>query len=230
VELERVNHELDQFIYHASHDLRSPLTTMLGLTQLIRIDQSRESQMQYNQLLEDRIHHMDKLLRDLVLVVNNSKTPLEACPVWFKHEFQALVKEFDYNTTVKISFTIQQRQEFYTDRTRLLRVIRNLISNAIRYSNHTVSNPYLLIAVEVSSESATLVFEDNGIGIAAEFQARVFDMFFRASANSEGSGLGLFIAKGMIEKMGGTIRVVSAFGAGSTFTIELPNRHISVAE
>jgi PAS domain S-box-containing protein len=230
VELERVNHELDQFIYHASHDLRSPLTTMLGLTQLIRIDQSRESQLQYNRLLEDRIHHMDKLLRDLVFVVNNNKSPVEAFPVWFEQEFETILKEFDYNAIVKVSTAVQQMQEFYTDRTRLFCVIRNLISNAIRYSNRTISRPYLLITVRVSPECATLIFEDNGIGIAAEFQQRVFDMFFRASTNSEGSGLGLFIAKGMIGKMGGTIRVASVFGAGSTFTIELPNRNVNVLE
>lgn len=225
VELERVNHELDQFIYHASHDLRSPLTTMLGLTQLIRIDQSKESLQQYNQLLQDRIHHMDKLLRDLVFVVNNNKTPVEASPVWFRNDLASTLQEFDVSANVRISFTIDQHEAFYTDHSRLLTVMRNVIVNAIRYSNQNIPCPHLFISVVASNDRATLVFEDNGIGIAEEFQHRVFDMFFRASANSEGSGLGLFIARGMIEKMGGTIKVSSVFGEGSTFTVELPGRN-----
>jgi signal transduction histidine kinase len=182
--------------------------------------------MQYNELLQDRIHHMDKLLRDLVFVVNNNKTPVETSPVWFQQEFETLLKEFDSGKHVRVSLSVHQGRVFYTDRVRLLSVGRNIISNAIRYSNQLGSDPHLLITVSVSHHRATLIFEDNGIGIASEFQHRVFDMFFRASTNNEGSGLGLFIAKGMVEKMGGLIRVNSVFGAGSIFTIELPNRNV----
>jgi signal transduction histidine kinase len=199
---------------------------MLGLTQLIRIDQSKGSLEQYNQLLQDRIHHMDKLLRDLVFVVNNNKTPIEASPIWFRNELTSTLKEFDASSKIRISFTIDQHEAFYTDRSRLITVMRNVIVNAIRYSNENISCPHLFISVVVSNDRATLVFEDNGIGIAEEVQHRVFDMFFRASANSEGSGLGLFIARGMIEKMGGTIKVSSVFGEGSTFTIDLPGRNL----
>ncbi len=112
----------------------------------------------------------------------------------------------------------------YSDGRRLKIVLNNLISNAILYHNSYVESPF--IRAEVTSEDSLCVVRitDNGKGISPEHQGRIFDMFYRASDDTKGSGLGLYIVKETVEKLGGAIEVSSVVGVGSTFTIQLPLR------
>jgi signal transduction histidine kinase len=113
---------------------------------------------------------------------------------------------------------------FYSDYSRLLILFNNIISNAVRYRDKWKSDSYLKVDIETTSEKATIVFSDNGVGIPDEYLDNVFKMFFRANADSKGSGLGLYIVKGVLEKLNGTIEVQSRIGRGTKFKIQIPNR------
>ena len=102
-------------------------------------------------------------------------------------------------------------------------VFNNIISNAVRYRDKWKDDSYLQIDIHADAKRAQIKFSDNGIGIAKEYIGDVFKMFYRATTESKGSGLGLYIVKSAVEKLRGTIQVHSEFGRGSTFIIEIPN-------
>jgi signal transduction histidine kinase len=112
---------------------------------------------------------------------------------------------------------------FCSDYSRLLMVFNNIISNAVLYRDTRKEDSYLKIDIQVDAAKATLRFSDNGIGIPEEYVDKIFKMFFRANADSKGSGLGLYIVKGVLEKLEGTVSVQSKVGQGTTFVIEVPN-------
>ncbi|HYG17472.1 MAG TPA: ATP-binding protein, partial [Ohtaekwangia sp.] len=103
-------------------------------------------------------------------------------------------------------------------------VLNNLISNAIKYRDGNKANPFIKIEVHVEPATMTLYFSDNGIGISEEWQEKIFDMFFRATERSEGAGLGLYIVRETVAKLGGKIQVQSTLDEGTTFIITAPNR------
>lgn len=113
---------------------------------------------------------------------------------------------------------------FYSDKSRLLIVLNNMLSNAVRYRDPWKTDSFVQIKVEVNEAEARLEFSDNGIGIADHYLDKIFNMFFRASADSKGSGLGLYIVKSAVEKLDGTIDVESELGVGTTFRITIPNQ------
>ena len=114
--------------------------------------------------------------------------------------------------------------EFHTDLARLKIVLNNLIGNAVKYHNLRQEDPYIRISAINQSDQLHINITDNGQGIAPEIQERVFEMFYRGHEKSKGSGLGLYIAREMILKLNGDIRLVSEKGAGSSFTIILPQK------
>jgi signal transduction histidine kinase len=101
--------------------------------------------------------------------------------------------------------------------------INNLISNALRYHNKEQDDPYLKIVVKATDKQAELIVEDNGQGIDEKHLEHIYTMFYRANKTSGGSGIGLYIAKEAIEKLGGTIKIESKINAGTKFTIVIPN-------
>lgn len=111
---------------------------------------------------------------------------------------------------------------FYSDHSRLLIIFNNIISNAVRYYDRWKES-FLQIDIVVDKDKAEIHFSDNGVGIAEEFLDKIFKMFFRASYESKGSGLGLYIVKSTVEKLNGKISVKSKLGEGTHFTIEVPN-------
>jgi signal transduction histidine kinase len=107
---------------------------------------------------------------------------------------------------------------------RIILLFNNLISNAIKYHDMSKENPYIKVDVLVTANNALIEVEDNGLGIEEEFQSRIFDMFFRANKTVSGTGLGLFIVKGAIDKLKGTIKLKSKSKQGTTFVVDIPNR------
>jgi signal transduction histidine kinase len=120
--------------------------------------------------------------------------------------------------------TIEKKQSaiLYSDNARLEIVLQNLVSNAIKYRNPDTDSR-LNILIENDANQAIITFSDNGKGIKPEYLNKIFDMFYRASEDSYGSGLGLYITKQIAEKLGGSISVNSEFGVGTTFEISILN-------
>jgi PAS domain S-box-containing protein len=226
-ELIKINAELDRFVYSASHDLRAPLMSVKGLLNMIKLDPDRNNVENYLALIEKSVIKLDSFISDIILYSRNARMDVMPKEIDFHELLQESIdslKYMDGAEAVRSIRKVEIKGPFYSDYSRLLIVFNNLISNAVRYRDAWKKDQYLRIDISSDTEKAVIAFSDNGIGIQQEYLDKIFKMFFRANADSKGSGLGLYIVKGAIEKLDGTIQVHSKLGEGTTFTMEIPNR------
>jgi PAS domain S-box-containing protein len=225
-ELQVRNHELDNYVYKVSHDLRAPLCSIKGLIDLVKMEKNVDSIYQYVGLIENRINKSDQFI---LSIINHSKI-LNSLPqvqhIHFEKIIEDSFEELKYipNTSrIQMHIDNQGSSPFYNDELRVSILLKNFISNSIKYLNAMRADNYLKFTIITDTEKVNLRIEDNGIGIEQELIPKMFDMFFRGTQLSEGSGMGLYIVKQTVEKMGGTIAVESETGKGTVFSLTLPN-------
>jgi signal transduction histidine kinase len=225
-ELIKINSELDRFVYSASHDLRAPLMSVKGLLNMIKIDPDRKNVDHYLNLIERSVGKLDHFISDIINYSRNSRMDLMPKEINFHDLLQESIdslKFMDGADKVRSIRDITIAAPFYSDYSRLLIIFNNIISNAVRYRDSWKEDSWLKVDIATTTEHAIIQFSDNGVGIADEYVEKIFKMFFRANADSKGSGLGLYIVKSACEKLNGTIQVNSKLGEGTTFRIQIPN-------
>ncbi|MEK6480074.1 HAMP domain-containing sensor histidine kinase [Catalinimonas sp. 4WD22] len=227
-ELQQVNVDLDNFVYHASHDLRAPLRTVLGMLGILKSETNKEQRKRCVDLIEGSIKRLDTLVVDLLSISRNKRSTDPLVKINFMVEVNLAVANFYHvgNTkNLEITTKISQPEYFVSDLTRVRIVLNNLISNAIKYRRYYLDRSFIDIRIWVDEEAAHIEVEDNGEGIPEDRLPYIFDMFYRSSERSEGSGLGLYIVKDVLQKLDGHIEVSSTFDKGSTFTVTIPNQY-----
>jgi PAS domain S-box-containing protein len=229
-QIQKLNAELDKFLYHASHDMRAPLSSILGLTSLIRADQDRNNLLEYAERISDRARFMDTLLKDLSHVAYNNSQPVQEESVDLSRMVEEILsplsKEYPF---VRSRTEIHIRKKFYSDSYRLSIILANIISNAFRYHRHDIAQHHVHIKVQCIEECAVIEVEDNGCGIAPEYAQDIFNVFFTVNSRGKGSGLGLYVAQIMLQKLGGRIEVISKPNRGTCFTLTIPNHARSIS-
>jgi signal transduction histidine kinase len=225
-ELTLRNTELDRFVYSASHDLSAPLKSILGLIIVAKLDDPGQTHTQYLSMMERSVHKLEDFIEDVVTYSRNTRMPVKVEPFNFKEFVESLLQDHEYSQNFKhIRFLIEDTlpEPIVTDVTRMKIILNNLISNAIKF--HWIDNcrdPYIRIAAKKDNGVYELCVQDNGRGIREEHISRIFEMFYRATDEAQGSGLGLYILKESVVKLGGTVEAFSAVEAGTTFVIRLP--------
>ncbi len=223
--LRKTNKELDSFLYSVSHDLRAPIASVLGLTNLAKLELKDEKSMEYISMIDTRIKKLDLVIEDILQLSRSTKAPLQIETIDFNKLLMELIADVKFNKgahAITLRYEESPSHILMTDRAQLRIVLANLISNAVKYHKLNQPDPYLEVKFVRTSKAVIIVVSDNGEGIAKENQPRIFDMFYRASTHSDGTGLGLYIVKEAVTKIKGTIRVDSEPGKGTTFTISLP--------
>jgi signal transduction histidine kinase len=226
-ELSERNFELDQLVYKISHDIRSPLTSIMGLINLIRMDNRPEMVTEGLSHIERTIFRLDSFVKTMINYARTSRASLAAEEIDFVALIEQCMADFSYLENYKY---IRQEiniatpsKAFRSDKLRLDIILRNLISNAIKYRHKSREDSFIRINISFPEESTCrILLEDNGIGIREEYLQKVFDMFFRATESSDGSGLGLYIVKQTIEKLGGILQLESEHNKGTRIEITLP--------
>jgi signal transduction histidine kinase len=226
-ELEKINDELNRFIYSTSHDLRSPLMSVLGIINLARLDNSVKDPNGYVDMIESCILKLDGFIQKIIEYYRNSRLDVEHEKIYFDSLLQECIANFKpQNTAIEFQLNIDQPVDFKGDTFRISVILNNLISNAVKYQKPDEANPKVNLTVKVEPHKATIWIEDNGIGILSEHLNNIFKMFFRSKNNNKpGSGIGLYIVKEALNKIGGTINVESKYGEGTQFEITIPNRN-----
>ena len=229
-ELKTRNTELDNFVYKVSHDLRAPLSSILGLVNLSKLHGNTDNPMEYIGLIGEKVQALDNFIGDVLSHSKNLKMEVDICQVDLARIIGQSFADLGYlegtrltKRTVKI-----EGIDFYSDRWRISEIFRNLISNAIKYRKPDSNESEITIKIIVDHLCADIVFADNGIGIKQSSLKRIFEMFYRATDQGDGSGIGLYIVKNAVEKLGGQIKVASSPGEGTRFHILLPNRINSI--
>jgi two-component system, sensor histidine kinase ChiS len=221
-ELEEANERLETFVYKASHDIKGPLKSIMGLTIVGQRDVQDESARNYFDHILKSTRKLDNLLMDLLQITKVRKTALQLEKINFNEMVASVLSSFENfpgYEKMKISLEIKENVPFYSDKKLFHSIVQNLIENPIKYLDPKKSVNTLDIKISVTKKMTELVFTDNGVGISKENQKHIFDMFFKASENANGTGLGLYIVKTTVEKLQGTILLESEPGKGSTFTV-----------
>lgn len=226
-DLQKVNEEMDRFFYIIAHDLRAPLASLLGLTRLCRIELGKKEDAvieSYHEKMERSILKMDNFITDITKYYKNKRLELKPERIKIKQLILDSLEDLNIlnNKNIKVNLNIKQKGQFYSDKLRMQIIMNNLISNAVRYSREPGDNPYITVDALVNESMAEIKVEDNGQGIAEKHLVKIFDMFYRASTEKSGSGLGLYIVKEIVEKLKGTIDVKSRVKEGTTFIIKIP--------
>ena len=225
-QLIKTNSELDRFVYSVSHDLRSPLTSVLGLLSFIEGESEEPDTLEHAKMIRNSINRLDEFIKNILSYSRNNRTGLEVEKISIQQTVLEIVDSLQSMREAKgihYEIDIKELQPFYTDRLRFNTILENLISNAIKYHKKEESGRYIKILGHSDHESLHITIADNGIGIAPAHHQKIFEMFFRLSGKQDGSGIGLYIVKDTIEILQGSIEIQSEKGTGTTFIITLKN-------
>jgi len=223
-ELQKVNDELDRFVYSVSHDLRSPLSSILGLTNIAKKTSDKQELDLLLTMIQGRVEAQDHFIKEIIDYSRNARTDSRLETISLKELVDEILMALKFSSPGQIEFRnlVPDQTQLRSDKTRVSVILNNLISNAIKYHNFT--KDHLFIEIGFDGANRKIYVKDNGIGIKEEHCEKIFNMFFRGSDRSTGSGLGLFITKEAVEKIGAKIDVQSVYGEGSLFTVTFPQR------
>jgi PAS domain S-box-containing protein len=229
-ELKIRNTELDNFVYKVSHDLRAPLSSILGLVNLARLPGNTDNPMDYIDIIGEKVEALDHFIGDVLSHSKNLKMEVNIGKVDLGKIIEQTFTDLSYLEGAKEVKRLVKIEgiDFYSDQWRISEIFRNLISNAIKYRQLYADSAEISIKIHVDHLRADISFADNGIGIDEASLNKIFDMFYRATEQSDGSGIGLYIVKNAVEKLGGQISVNSKPNQGTRFNILLPNRVNSI--
>lgn len=221
--IEDKNAELDTFFHRISHDLRGPISSLLGLSFLAKIDIKDPVALGYIDKQHQQVERLNQIISGLINLTKLSNGDLEKQKIDFNKMVDDCIMSFNSLPNFnRVSFNkeIDGDLDFYSEWTLLNAIVQNLIENAIKYSK--TDSPVVNINIRRTADGIRLSVQDNGQGIPEHHQPRIFEMFFRATRNSTGTGLGLYILKRSVDRLKGKIDLHSKPGEGSTFTINLP--------
>jgi signal transduction histidine kinase len=222
-ELRQAYKELDTFFYRSSHDFRRPLTTFMGLAEVARVTVKDERALELFSKVNETAHYLDKMLFKLQSISDLGAQEIVFKEVFIKDIFDNvcdLYRDGLKENRIKATCTVNLKGPFNSYPALLKIIFENLIENSIFFHRRDEPSPFIALTVYETDQAVVFQFEDNGQGISEDFYDRVFEMYFRGSERSKGNGLGLYIVKKAIEKLGGTISLESKVEKGTTFKLE----------
>jgi len=225
--IKRKNEELDTFVYRVSHDLRGPISSLLGLHTIVKLDVKDTTALTYFDLYKEQITRLNSIILDLIELTRVRGWELKKTNIDFEKMVSECMSSFKYFPTYnKIDFQleIQKDLQLLSDKSLMNTIIQNLLENAIKYSDTEKEAPYVAVVIQENriTKAISISVRDNGIGIDKEHQKKIFDMFFRVSNKVQGSGLGMYILKNAIDKLDGKIKLTSQPRVGSEFEVLIP--------
>jgi PAS domain S-box-containing protein len=218
--------ELDTLIYMYSHDLKGPFCSLQGFVNIAKMEVKDDVALKYINMFENTTKKLDGILMNLVQITMINRENIKQADVSFDKVIQEALEKFKGMPESKdsnISVKNELKRVFVSDPKLIKMMLENLVHNSLVYKKRDATKLKIEINVtETDAGEALISVKDNGMGIPFEIQEDVYDMFFRGSYESKGSGLGLYIVKNAVEKLKGAIDLHSKFGEGAEFIIKLP--------
>lgn len=225
---QKLNHtveELETFLYRASHDLRGPIATMLGIINISEMETAGQKggQSQYD-LLRRAVHKLERMLQKLLQKYTIQKEDVFLEP-FSNASLNCLVQKISKHISSfrqkDFEVKIQRKLNFETDAKLLEIILFNLLENAFFFSERAV-NKKVLLEVRQTENNILISVSDNGAGVKKELESRIFHMFYRGNELSKGNGLGLYLVKCALEKLNGFIQLETREGECCRFQVTLP--------
>ncbi len=227
-ELETKNKELDAFVYKASHDLKGPLNSIVGLATIGMMENDLNKAREYFKHTCDTAKRLQSTIVDLLSLTKVKETVVNKHPVDISQLLDEVIENFAHDenySKVDITKKIDADKEVVTDEGLIRSILQNLVENGLKYRDPRKENQTLDILLKNKNGHFIVQVSDNGLGIPDNSKDKVFEMFYKINPKSNGSGLGLHILKTAVQKLGGQIELETKWGKGSTFMIKLPNDH-----
>jgi two-component system sensor histidine kinase/response regulator len=222
VELQRAYDELNKFAYSVSHDIRGPLSGILGAINLANEIDDIEEMKEMLFLMKKSVNKMDNYVLSMHDYYSLQRGELRITEIDFNKIIEELTAIYDVLSKVnKVTFTTRviQNEVFRSDYAPLRLVLNNLLSNAFKYQDRDSKSKSVEVSVEVEKGIATIYVKDTGIGILGSHVGEIFNLFYRANSMEVGSGFGLYNVKSALIKLNGQIEVHSVLHQGTTFKI-----------
>lgn len=219
----KTNEELDLFTHSVSHDLRSPITSLKGIISLAEIEETTTLRNDYFSLMKQILSRQDDFILKIIQFSKNKRTDLHINEVYLPSFFETIAQDLQHGLDIEVGIKYNVAPiTVRIDTFRLDIICRNLVSNSLKYADPNKPSQFIYISSFLTDDFLHINFEDNGLGISKEHIPKIFDMFFVITHHNKGSGIGLYLVKEMITKLGGEIGINSTIGKGSVFTIKLP--------
>ena len=227
IRLKSVIKELDLFLYRAAHDLRRPIAAIMGLTNLMRLSEDPADKDNLLDKIEETCHGMDRLLTKLRMVSDIQEDDLIIGKINFERMIKHIRKRLGDHEYLDLSccsfdLDIQEESPFMSNDTLVFTILYNIIENAVQYGRD--ENTKIEIKYHSIVHQVHIQIKDWGKGIPMEEQGKIFDMFYKASETSRGSGLGLYIVRRAVKRLGGLLKLKSEPDQYTLFEIMLPNK------
>lgn len=222
--LNKENKELDSFLSNTSHDLRTPIASILGLTYLGKLELQEEKARSFMTMIEERIRKLDLVIGDILNLSRSKKIDLKIEQLDFSKLLDETISDIRFNkgaSAIQLEYNPDPSHTFKSDYYQMKIILNNLMANAVKYHNLNQPNPFIRVSFKRVKNVVEIAIKDNGQGISRANIPKIFDMFYRASSNTEGTGLGLYIVQEALTKIRGIVFVDSELGKGSTFKIVL---------
>jgi PAS domain S-box-containing protein len=222
----KLNAQMEKFLYSTSHDLRSPLTSILGLINLLRMESVDEKVLEYILKIESSTMKLDRIIRNIMNFSRATYQRRRSEKIDVEQVANRVLKAHrgDSNySRIRFDVVSDPASPFYSDPERVEIILNNIIANAIHFFDENKVRSFVRVNISLQPTEALVEIIDNGIGIGKQHHDQIFTMFYKASLNSSGAGLGLYIVKESLEQLKGTITMESELGFGSVFRIRIPN-------
>jgi signal transduction histidine kinase len=224
--LNEENKELDSFLSSTSHDLRTPIASILGLTYLGRIELQEEKARSFMNIIEERIKKLDLVISDILSLSRSKKIDVKIEELDLRELIEETIADIRFNkgaSSIHLDYQPHPSHTLKSDYNQMKIILNNLMANAVKYHNLDQPQPFIRVTYKRTKNVVEIEVEDNGRGIDKESVPKIFDMFYRASEDTDGTGLGLYIVKEALNKVKGIIFVDSELGKGSKFRVVLEN-------
>jgi two-component system sensor histidine kinase/response regulator len=225
LQLQKAYDELDKFVYSASHDLRAPLASILGIIKVAKTDDVNKMS-EYVDMIDHTVNRMDAFVQNIIKYYRSNRVDVEIAHIRFEQIVNEIISDVEHHIKdLNIQFKKEISEPVYirSDESRIRIILNNILLNAIKFHHENSEYKEINIRVLTSLDKSIIEIEDNGIGIDLDQQDKIFDMFFRGVHKNAGSGVGLYVAKEALKKLNGTINIESTPGKGSKFIVEIPN-------
>ncbi|HLP49886.1 MAG TPA: ATP-binding protein [Chitinophagales bacterium] len=226
LELQEANKALEAFSYSVSHDLKAPVRAIHSFTKIIQKDFKQQLPLEVVDLLshiESNSRRMNCIIEDLLALSKYSRFEPDLAPIDMALLFNTVWDNLQRSVPNKATLTLHALPVVYGDASMIEQVVVNLLSNAIKYSAHHVT-PMVEVGAELVNGCSSFYVRDNGAGFDMQYYHRLFGVFERLHSMNdfEGTGIGLFLVKRIVEKHGGTVWAQAKVDEGATFYFTLP--------
>jgi signal transduction histidine kinase len=222
--LQLINAGLDKFVFNVTHDLRSPLASLLGLINLVDEENNPTQIKSYTLFMKNSLEKQDQFIHEMLVAIKDKRLVAikEECNLLNIIDSVIAQNKYRRDGREVCFYKELELHKINSDPLTLKVILNNLVSNSIKYSDTKKPEQWVRVKTHLAKVNAVIEVEDNGVGIKKADQQRIFDEFYQSGDNKRSSGVGLYLVKDAVTKLNGSIEVKSEPGLYSKFIISIP--------